>query len=92
MTNIHCIEKWKCSCFCYACIDQTESIDECENQIKKLFQPWKHEQLTPFPPFGNVSDKEMDNEVVLINNDYDRVSDMVREGDVFVVIAPENNE
>jgi len=34
----------------------------------------------------------MDNEVVLINNDYDRVSDMVREGDVFVVIAPENNE
>ena len=92
MTNIHCIEKRKCSCFCSACIDQTESIDECENQIKKFVQPWKLEQLTPLPPFGNVSDKEMDNEVVVIDNDYDRVSDMVREGDVFAVIAPENNQ
>ena len=34
----------------------------------------------------------MDNEVVVIDNDYDHVSNMVREGDVFIVIAPENNQ
>ena len=48
--------------------------------------------MTPLPPFGNVTDKEMDNEVVVIDNYYDHVSDMVREGDVFIVIAPENNQ
>ena len=42
--------------------------------------------------FGNVTDNEMDSEVVVIENDYDCVSDMVREGDVFIVIAPENNQ
>ena len=72
--------------------DQTDSIDECENQIKNFFKPWKHEELTPLPPFGNVTDKEMENEVAAIDNDYDRVFYMVREGDVFIVIAPENNQ
>lgn len=31
MTNIPCIEKRNFSCFCSACIDQTKSIDDCEN-------------------------------------------------------------
>jgi len=43
--------------------------------------------LPPFPPFGNITDAEHDNEVVVIDKDYDLVYDMVREGDVFVVIA-----
>ena len=34
----------------------------------------------------------MDNEMAVIDNYYDRVSDMVREGDVFAVITPENNQ
>ena len=78
--------------FFFACIDQTEFIDDCENQIKKFVKPWKHEELTPLPSFGNVTNKEMDNEVVVIDNDYDRIYDMVREGDVFTVIALENNQ
>ena len=78
MTNIHFIEKRKCSCFFSACIDQTKSMDDCENQIKKFFKPWKHEELTPLLPFGNVTDKKMDNEVVVIDNYYDCVSDMIR--------------
>ena len=64
---------------CSACIDQRDSIDDCENQIRKFVKPWKYEELTPLPPFGNVTDKEVDNEVVVIENDYDHVSDMVRE-------------
>jgi len=47
--------------------------------------------LTPLPPFGNISDVERDNEALVIDKDYDRVSDLVREGDVFVVIAPVDN-
>ena len=43
------------------------------------------------PPVGNLTDAEMENEVDVIDKDYDHVFDMVREGDVFVVIALENN-
>ena len=92
MKNIHCIEKRKCSCFCFACIDQTKSIDDYENQIKKFVKTWKHKEFTPLPPFGNLTNKEIDNEVVVNENDYVHVFDMVREGGVFVVIAPENNQ
>ena len=45
-------------------------------------------RIDTIAPIWNVTDKEMDNEVAVIDNDYDRVSDMVREGDVFVVITP----
>ena len=54
-------------------------------------KPWRHQELTPFPPFGNINDVEHDNEALVIDKDYDRVSDFVREGDVFVVIAPVDN-
>ena len=33
----------------------------------------------------------MDNEVDVIDKDYDHAFDMVRKGDVLVVVAPENN-
>ena len=46
---------------------------------------------TPLPPFGNISDVEHDNETLVIEKYYDHVSDLVREGDVFVVIAPVDN-
>lgn len=63
-----------------------------KTKLRNFLNPWKHEELTPFPPFGNVTEKEMDNEVVVIDNDYDRVSNMVREGDAFAIIAPKNNQ
>ena len=48
--------------------------------------------MIPLPPFGNINDVERDNEAqVVIDKDYDHVSDLVREGDVFVVIAPVDN-
>ena len=47
--------------------------------------------MTPFPPFGNISDVEHDNEALVIDKDYDRVSDLVRQGDVFAIIAPIEN-
>ena len=47
--------------------------------------------MTPLPPFGNISDVEHDNEALVIDKDYDHVSDLVREGDVFAVIASVDN-
>ena len=91
MTNIHAIKKWKYSCFCVACIDDVESLDECQNQTKKFVKPWRHQELTPFSPFGNITNEEHNNEVFVIDKDYDHVSDLVREGDVFVVIALVDN-
>ena len=47
--------------------------------------------MTPFPPFVNISDVERDNEALVIDKDYDCVSDLVREGDVFTVISLVDN-
>ena len=47
--------------------------------------------MTPLPPFGNISDVERDNEALVIDKYYDHVSNLVREGDVFVVITPVDN-
>ena len=91
MANIHAIEKRKYSCFFLACIDDVESLDECQNQTNKFVKPWRQQELTPFPPIENISDVEHDNEALVIDIDYDRVSDLVREVDVFVVIAPIDN-
>jgi len=91
MGNIHAIEKRKYSCLCLACIDDVESLDECQNHTNKFIKPWIHQELTPLPPFGNITDEERDNEVVVIEKDYDLVSDLVREGDVFVFISPVDN-
>jgi len=81
----------KYCCFCLACIDDIESTNECQNQINNFFKPWKQKELRPLPPFGNVIDVEMDSEVVVIDNDYNHISDMVREGDVFAILALDNN-
>ena len=47
--------------------------------------------MTPLPPLGNMSDVEHDNEALVIDKDYDRVSDLVRQGDVFAFIASVDN-
>ena len=46
---------------------------------------------TPLTPFGNINDVEHANEALVIDKDYDCVFDLVRESDVFVVIAPVYN-
>jgi hypothetical protein len=43
------------------------------------------------PPFGNLSNEEMDTEEVVIDKDYNHISDMVGEDEVIVVLTLENN-
>ena len=54
-------------------------------------KPWRHQEFTPLPPFGNIGDLEHDNEALVIDKYYDRVSDLVREGNLFVVITSVDN-
>ena len=54
-------------------------------------EPQRHQELTPLPPFGIINNVERNNEALVIDKDYDRVSNLVREGDVFDVIAPVDN-
>ena len=86
--NIHLIHKWKYSCFSLRCIYNRESIDECQIETNKFVKPWVQKELSALPPFANFTDAEFHNEVVVIDKYYDRVSNMVREGNVFIVIAP----
>ena len=62
MENIHAIEKRKYSFFCLAFINDVESLDECQNYTNKFVKPWRHQELTPLPLFGNISDVEHDND------------------------------
>ena len=91
MENINKIEKRKYSCFCLACIDYVDSLDECQNLTNKFVKPWRHQELTPLPPFGNISDVEHDNKALVIDKYHDRVFYLFREADVFSVIAPVDN-
>ena len=54
-------------------------------------KPWRHQELTPLPLFGNINNLEHNNEALVIDKDYDHVSDLVREGDVFSIIASIDN-
>ena len=48
-------------------------------------------RIDTIAPFGNISNVECDNEELVITKDYDRVSNLVREGDVFDFIASVDN-
>lgn len=78
MTSIHSIDKWNNSFIFLAYIDDVEATNEYQNQIINFFKPWEHKELITLPPFGNAIDEEMDNEMAMIDKDYDRVSNMVR--------------
>ena len=48
------------------------------------------QRIDTIPHINHIGEK-MDNELAMIDKDYDCVFDMVREGDVFAIIASENN-
>lgn len=91
MKNIFPIKKWKYCCFCLTFIDDKESINQCVNHNNKYVKPWIHEELIPLHPHPRFTDEEMDNDFSMIDKDYDCLSNMVIEGDVFIVIELEYN-
>ena len=67
-------------CFCHICIDNKESNDVCENKMYVKY--WKHTELNTKGKMSVAMFEEMQSEETTISSDGDRVSDLVREGNI----------
>ena len=74
------LDKRKYSCFCDVFIDNTKSNDVCEN--KMYVNDWKHTKLNTKGKMSVALFEEMQSEETTISSDGDRVSDLVREGNI----------
>ena len=74
------LDKRKDSCFFHVCIDNTKSNDICEN--KMYVNDWKHTELNTKGKMSVAMIEEMESEETTISSDGDRVSDLVREGNI----------
>ena len=81
-TNVFALDKRKYSCFCDVCIDNTKSNHVCE---KKMYvNDWKHTELNTKGKISVAMFEEMQSEETTIPSDGDRVSDLVREGNIWI--------
>ena len=80
--NVFALDKRKYSCFCDVCIDNTKSNDVCEN--KMYVNDWKHTELNTKGKMSVAMFEEMQSEETTISSDGDRVSDLVREGNIWI--------
>ena len=76
------LDKRKYSCFCHVFIDNIESNDVCEN--KMYVKDWQHTKLNIKGKMSIASFEEMQSEETTISSDGDRVSDLVREGNISI--------
>ena len=81
-TNVFSLDKRKYSCFCYVCIDNTKFNDVCENKMYVKY--WKHTELNTKGKMFVAMFEEMQSEETTISFDGDRVSDLVREGNISI--------
>ena len=79
-TNVFALDKKKYSCFFHVGIDNTKSNDVCEN--KMYVKDWKHTKLNTKGKIFIAMFEEMQSEETTISFDGDRVSDLVREGNI----------
>ena len=74
------LDKRKYSCFCPIGIDNTKSNDVCENNM--YVNDWKHTELDTKGKMSIAMFEEMQSEETTISSDGDRVSDLIREGNI----------
>ena len=79
-TNVFALDKRKYSCFCDVFIDNTKSNDFCEN--KMYVNDLKHTELNTKGKMSVAMFEEMELDETTITSDGDRVSDLVREGNI----------
>ena len=78
--NVFALDKRKYSFFSHVFIDNTKSNDVCENKI--YVNDWKHTELNTMGKMSVAMFEEMQLEETTISSDGDRVSDLVREGNI----------
>ena len=76
------LDKRKYSCFFHVCIYNTKSNDVCEN--KMYLKDWKHTELNTKEKMSVAMVEEMQSGETTISSDGDRVSDLVREGNIWI--------
>ena len=80
--NVFALHKGKYSCFCHLCIDNTKSNDVCENNM--YVNNWKHTELNTKGKMFVAMFEEMKSEETTISSNGYRVSDLVREGNIWI--------
>jgi hypothetical protein len=70
--------------FCSVCIEDTKSIEICENENAEYVKAWRHTELNIKWKIPLASLEEMESNETIVSVDGDRVSDLVREGNFYV--------
>ena len=81
-TNVFSLDKRKYSCFFHVFINNRESNDVCEKKMYVKY--WKHAELNTKGKMSVAMSEEMKSEETTISSDGDRVSDLVREGNISI--------
>ena len=76
-------DKIKYSCFCHVCIEDIESNDVCENNM--YVKDWKHIYLNTKGKMYVANFEEMQLEETIWSSEGYRVSDLVIEGNIYIV-------
>jgi hypothetical protein len=72
------------SCFCSVFIEDTKSIDICENKNAEYVKAWRHTEHDIKGKIPLESLEEMESNETMVSVDGDRVFDLVREGIFYV--------
>jgi hypothetical protein len=70
--------------FLLVCIDDSESIDICKNENVGYVKAWRHIELNLKGKMPLASSEEMESNETIVSIDGNRVSDLVREGKIFM--------
>ena len=82
--NGFAFDRWNDSCFCSVCIDNSESTDICENENAGYVKAWRHVEINVTGKMPLASLEEIESNETIVSVDGDRVSDLVREGKIFM--------
>ena len=76
----------KLTCFCPICMEDTESVENCENINDNYVKPWKHNEINLKGKMPLASFEELESEDIAISSDGDRISDLVTEGNFMYIL------
>jgi hypothetical protein len=77
--NVFSFDRRNESCFCSVCIEDTKSIDICENENAGYVKAWRHTELNIKGKMSLASSEEMESNETIVSVDGNRVYDLVRE-------------
>jgi hypothetical protein len=72
------------SFFCSVCIEDTKSIEICENKNAEYVKAWRHTELNIKGKIPLARSEEMESNETIVSVDGDRVSNLVREDNFYV--------